>query len=110
MTFLATRGMHYVINPKHARLIGTVLLFATKKAKRHAESDNTIQRVLLATFTRSPVSILKVTKTQHNTIQRVLLATFTRSPAPFLKVAKTQHNKFSEPLSGIFALKKRTQN
>ena len=48
--------------------------------------------------------------TQHNTIQQVLLATFTRSPVPFLKVTKTQHNKFCEPLSGIFVLKKRTQN
>ena len=84
MTFLATRRTHYVMNLKHAWLIGTVLFFATKKAKRHAASDNTIQRVLLAAFTRSP--------------------------APFLKVTKTQHNKFCEPLSGIFALKKRTQN
>ena len=28
---LATREMPYVMNPKHARLIGTVLLFVTKK-------------------------------------------------------------------------------
>ena len=48
--------------------------------------------------------------TQDNMIQRLLLATFTRSPAPFLKVTKTQHNKFCEPLLGIFALKRRTQN
>ena len=34
MTFLITRAMHYVMNPKHDRLIGTVLLFATKKAKQ----------------------------------------------------------------------------
>ena len=110
MTFLATRGMHYVVNPKCAQLIGTVLFFAAKKAKRRVASDNMIQRVLLATFTRSPAPFLKVTKTQHNMIQQVLLATFTRSPVPFLKVTKTQHNKFCEPLSGIFALKKRTQN
>ena len=34
MTFLATRQMHYVENPKHNQLIRTVLLFATKKAKQ----------------------------------------------------------------------------
>ena len=33
MTFLATRRTHYVVNPKHDWLIGTILLFATKKAK-----------------------------------------------------------------------------
>ena len=27
---MATRETHYVVNPKHAQLIGTVLLFATK--------------------------------------------------------------------------------
>ena len=37
MTFLATREMHYVVNPKHDWLIGTVLLFATEKAKRKAD-------------------------------------------------------------------------
>ena len=34
MTFLATKETPYVVNPKHAQLIGTVLLFATKKAKQ----------------------------------------------------------------------------
>ena len=34
MTFLATREMHYVMNPKHGRLIGKILHFATKKAKQ----------------------------------------------------------------------------
>ena len=29
--------LHYVVNPKHDRLIGTILLFATKKAKRKAD-------------------------------------------------------------------------
>ena len=33
MTFLATRETHHAVNPKHDWLIGTVLLFATKKAK-----------------------------------------------------------------------------
>ena len=32
--FLATWEMHYVVNPKHDQLIGTILLFATKKAKQ----------------------------------------------------------------------------
>ena len=32
-TLLATREMHYAVNPKHDQLVGTVLLFATKKAK-----------------------------------------------------------------------------
>ena len=27
---MATRGMHYVMNPEHTQLMGTVLLFATK--------------------------------------------------------------------------------
>ena len=31
MTFLATRETHYVMNPKHTWLIGTVLLVAAKK-------------------------------------------------------------------------------
>ena len=33
ITFLVTQGTHYVVNPKHDWLIGTILLFATKKAK-----------------------------------------------------------------------------
>ena len=40
MTFLATRGMHYVMNPKHDRLIGAILLFATKKAKHQSMDLN----------------------------------------------------------------------
>ena len=67
MTFLETKGTHYVVNPKHAQLIGTILLFATKKAKQHAVSESTTQHDItstLATFTRSPAPFLKVTKTQ----------------------------------------------
>ena len=50
MTFLATRGMHYVVNSRHARLIGTVLLFATKKAKRRMASELTTQHDTTSTF------------------------------------------------------------
>ena len=50
MTFLATRETHYVVNPKHARLIGTVLLFATKKAKQRAASELTTQHDTTSTF------------------------------------------------------------
>ena len=34
VTFLAAREMHYIMNPKNDRLIGTILNFATKKAKQ----------------------------------------------------------------------------
>ena len=39
MASLATREMHYVVNPKHAQLIGTVLLFATKKEFVKVKTD-----------------------------------------------------------------------
>ena len=44
MTFLATREMHYVVNPKHTRLIETILLFATKKAK-HQRNEKLLTTV-----------------------------------------------------------------
>ena len=50
MTFLATRGMCYVMNPEHARLIGTILLYATKKAKQCAVSELTTQYDTTSTF------------------------------------------------------------
>ena len=50
MTFLATRRTHYVVNPKQAQLIGTVLLFVTKKAKQHMASELTTQHNTMSTF------------------------------------------------------------
>ena len=50
MTFLATRETCYVMNPKHAQLIGTVLLFATKRAKQCAVSELTTQHDTMSTF------------------------------------------------------------
>ena len=76
MTFLATRGTHYVMNPKHDRFIGTVLLFVTEKVKQQSMDLFYVNKKLT---TARQVSF---TETQHNTTQRVHLVTFNRYPCP----------------------------